>query len=222
MSVKLNLVVEPGSVPTDEYEYIFEETNRNSPSSLYIKGPYMGADIINKNKRKYPMSELRPEVSRYITEMVNTGRAMGELNHPESAEVNLERACHLVTELNESGNVFYGKSKILSTPCGHITRCLVQDGVKVGMSSRSLGTLQEHADYNEVTNLKIIAVDCVADPSFSSAFVNGILESKRWVLDDAGKYAEVYDRFEEGIATLPKHDVDVHLRAQIIKFIQSF
>ena len=222
MSMKLNLMVEPGATSLDEYEYIFEEANRNSPSSLYIKGPYLGAEVINKNKRKYPINELRPEVERYINEMVKTDRAMGELNHPTSADVNLERACHLVTELHEDDNVFYGKSKILTTPCGHITRCLVQDGVRVGMSSRALGTLQEHSDYNEVHNLKIVAIDCVADPSFSDAFVNGILESKQWVVDEAGQFEEVYERFEAGIGNIPKHGVEEHLRAQIIKFIQSF
>jgi len=222
MSVKLNLVVEPGSISTEEYEYVFEESNRNSPASLYIKGPYIGAEVVNKNKRLYPIDELRPEVERYMTEMVKTGRAMGELNHPQSAEVDLERACHLVTELYEDGNVYYGKSKILTTPCGHITRCLVQDGVKVGMSTRSLGTLVEESGHNVVKNLKLIAVDCVADPSFTKAFVNGILESKQWVLADNGKYEEVYGKFQESISKLPKKDIDTYLREQIIKFIESF
>jgi hypothetical protein len=222
MSVKLNLVTEPNSVSVDEFEYVFEEANRNSPASLYIKGPYLGAEVINKNKRKYPIDELRPEVTRYIEEMVKPGRAMGELNHPSTAEVDLERACHLVTELSEQDNVFYGTSKILTTPCGHITRCLSQDGVKVGMSSRSLGTLEEHTDYNTVKNLKIIAIDCVADPSFSEAFVNGILESKQWVLQDDGRFEEVYERFEEGLRNLPAKEIESHLREQIIKFIQSF
>lgn len=222
MSVKLNLVVEPGSIPTDEYEYVFEESNRNSPASLFIKGPYIGAEVINKNKRLYPINELRPEIDRYITEMVQTGRAMGELNHPQSAEVDLERACHLITELSEDGNVFYGKSKILSTPCGHITRCLVQDGVKVGMSTRSLGTLVEESGHNVVKNVKLIAVDCVADPSFTKAFVNGILESKQWILTDNGKYEEIYNKFEESLVKLPKKDLDKYLREQFIKFIESF
>jgi hypothetical protein len=222
MSQRLNLVVEPGSIPTGDYDYVFEEVNRNQPASLFISGPYMGAEMVNKNKRKYPISELRPEVARYIAEMVKEGRAMGELNHPPSAEVNLERACHIVTELTEQDNVFYGKSKVLTTPCGHITRCLVQDGVKVGMSSRSLGTLHEGADFNTVRNVKIIAVDCVADPSFPKAFVNGILESKQWVLADDGKFEECYEKFEKSIARLPVANMDHYLREQILKFIQQF
>jgi hypothetical protein len=221
MSLKLNLLVEKPAID-DSFEYIVEENNRNAPSTLYIKGPYMMAEGVNKNKRMYPIDELRAEVSRYTEEMVTPGRAMGELNHPASADVDLERACHIVTELYEDGNVFYGKSKILSTPCGQIVRCLINDGVKVGMSSRALGTLEESRGCNVVRNMKLVAIDCVADPSFSKAFVNGILESKQWVLADNGKYEEVYDRFEKNIGALPRKDVDQYLREQIINFISKF
>ena len=142
MSLKLNLVVERPDV-SDEFEYIEEETNKNSPSNLYIKGPYMMAEGVNRNNRLYPKDELVREVARYNEEMVVPGRAMGELNHPTSADVDLERACHMVTEITQDGNVFYGKSKVLTTPCGQIVRALINDGVKVGMSSRALGTLEE-------------------------------------------------------------------------------
>ena len=154
--------------------------------------------------------------------MIVPGRAMGELNHPASADVDLERACHIVTELYEDNNVFYGKSKILSTPCGQIVRCLINDGVKVGMSSRALGTLEESHGCNVVRNMKLVAIDCVADPSFSKAFVNGILESKQWVLADNGKYEEVYENFESKVKTLPRKDIDQYLREQIINFISRF
>ena len=129
MSLKLNLVVEKPDV-NDEFEYIEEEVDRNSPSNLYIKGPYMMAEGVNKNNRLYPLDELQREAARYIEEMVTPGRAMGELNHPTTADVDLERACHMVTELTQDGNVFYGKSKVLSTPCGQIVRSLINDGVK--------------------------------------------------------------------------------------------
>jgi hypothetical protein len=221
MSLKLNLLVEKPELE-DSFEYIIEENNRNAPSTLFIKGPYMMAEGVNKNKRMYPIDELRNEVRRYQEEMVKPGRAMGELNHPTSADVDLERACHIVTEMYEEDNVFYGKSKVLTTPCGQIVRSLINDGVKVGMSSRALGTLEESRGYNVVRNMKLVAVDCVADPSFPKAFVNGILESKQWVLADTGKYEEVYERFEAGIKKLPKRDIDVYLREQIINFINKF
>ena len=220
MALKLNLLVEKPALD-DQFEYVVEESNRNAPSTLFIKGPYMMAEGVNKNKRMYPIDELRKEVQRYNEEMVIPGRAMGELNHPTSADVDLERACHMVTELYEDNNVFYGKSKVLSTPCGMIVRSLINDGVKVGMSSRALGTLEEGANHNVVRNLKLVAVDCVADPSFPKAFVNGILESKQWVVADNGKYEEVYENFQKSISKLPTKGVDAFLREHILKFIRS-
>ena len=171
MSLKLNLVVERPDL-SDEFEYIEEETNKNSPSNLYIKGPYMMAEGVNRNNRLYPKEELVREVARYNEEMVVPGRAMGELNHPTSADVDLERAYHIVTEITQDGNVFYGKSKVLTTPCGQIVRALINDGVKVGMSTRALGTLEEGRTHNTVKNMKLVAIDCVADPSYPKAFVS--------------------------------------------------
>ena len=220
MALKLNLVVEKPDI-NDKFEYIEEEVDRNSPSNLYIKGPYMMAEGINRNNRLYPLDELKREASRYIEEMITPGRAMGELNHPTTADVDLERACHMVTELTQDGNVFYGKSKVLTTPCGQIVRSLINDGVKVGMSTRALGTLEEGSDFNTVTNMKLVAIDCVADPSYPKAFVNGILESKQWVMVGDNKYEEIYDNFEESIKTLPKKDIDAFLRNKILTFINS-
>lgn len=220
MSLKLNLLIEKPALE-DNFEYILEETNRNTPSTLYIKGPYMMAEGVNKNKRLYPIDELRSEVKRYNEEMVVPGRAMGELNHPATADVDLERACHIVTELYEKDNVFFGKSKVLTTPCGQIVRSLINDGVKVGMSSRALGTLEESRGHNVVRNMRLVAVDCVADPSYPKAFVNGILESKQWVLADSGKYEEAYDKFEKSISKMPRQNIDSYLREQIIKFISQ-
>ena len=191
--------------------------------SMWISGPYMAEETINKNKRIYSGREMENEVNRYITEMVRTGRAMGELNHPASAEVNPERACHLVTELRKEGNVYYGKSKILTSPLGLLVRSLINDGVKVGMSSRALGKLvEEGSGVNRVTSMRLIAVDCVADPSFSKAFVNGILESKQYVLGADGSYEEVYEQFSDSISKLPRKDVESFLKEQILQFIASF
>ena len=220
MALKLNLVVEKPDV-NDEFEYIEEEVDRNSPSNLYIKGPYMMAEDVNRNNRMYPLDELVREAKRYNDEMVAPGRAMGELNHPTTADVDLERACHMVTELTQDGNVFVGKSKVLSTPCGQIVRSLINDGVKVGMSSRALGTLEEGTEHNVVKNMKLVAIDCVADPSYPKAFVNGILESKQWVMIDDDKYEEVYENFEKSLQRLPKKEIDTFLRNRILSFIKS-
>lgn len=220
MALKLRLIAENPEL-LERFEIVEEQDNLKKGSSLYVKGPFIGCNQVNKNRRMYNLDDTREEVNRYINEMVTPGRAMGELNHPSSAEVNLERACHLVTELYEEDNAFYGKAKVLSTPMGQILRALINDGVKVGMSTRALGSLQEESSYNLVKNMKLVAVDAVADPSFPKAFVNGILESKQWVVSDNGKYEEIYENFEKSIGKLPKHDMGNYLKDQILKFINS-
>lgn len=216
----LKLLVETPTV--DAFEYVVEEKSGNQPSTLYIKGPYMQCEEVNKNKRIYDSHEMDTEVNRYISEMVKNNRSMGELNHPTAAEVNLERACHLVTELKREGNVYYGKSKVLTTPMGQIVRSLVNDGVKVGMSSRALGRLEECGNgINRVKDFRLVAVDCVADPSFSKAFVNGILESKQFVVTQDGHYEEYYDNFSSGLKNLPKKDVESYLKEEILKFFKQ-
>jgi hypothetical protein len=154
--------------------------------------------------------------------MIKEGRAMGELNHPTTADVDLTRACHIITELKQDGNVFYGKSKILSTPTGLIVRSLIEDGVKIGVSTRGLGQLvAESNGVNRVKDFRLVAVDVVADPSFDKAFVNGILESKQYVLEADGSFAELYDKFEKGISTLPNKNKDEYLRQTILSFINK-
>ena len=138
MSYKL-LVETPAS--KEEFEYVLEESSKDGKKNLFIKGPYMMAEEVNRNKRYYPTDELKREIARYKSDMINENRSMGELNHPTTAEVDLERACHIVTDIWQEGNMFYGKSKVLSTPCGQIVKSLINDGVKVGMSSRALGQL---------------------------------------------------------------------------------
>jgi hypothetical protein len=207
--------------PTYEVKYLIEEQNRNSPSNLFIKGPFLMANEANRNKRVYPLEEMVKEVSRYDREMIRQNRATGELNHPQSPEINLERACHMVTELTQDGNIFNGKSKILSTPVGQVVRSLIMDGVKLGVSSRALGKLDKDGSFNRVSDFRLVAVDVVADPSVPTAFVNGILESKQWVLMDNGEFEPVYENFERKISNLPKINKDQYLKEQIISFINS-
>ena len=207
--------------PTYEVKYLIEEQNRNAPSNLYIKGPFLMANEANRNKRVYPLEEMVREVSRYDLEMIRQNRATGELNHPQSPEINLERACHMVTELTQDGNIFTGKSKILSTPVGQVVRSLIMDGVKLGVSSRALGRVDSDKGINRVSDFRLVAIDVVADPSVPTAFVNGILESKQWVLMDNGDFEPVYENFERKISSLPKHNKDQYLKEQIIIFINS-
>ena len=128
----------------------------------------------------------------------------------------------MVTDIWQEGNIFYGKSKVLSTPCGQIVSSLINDGVKVGMSSRALGQLTEESNgVNRVSDLKLVAVDCVSDPSCPKAFVNGILESKQFILNSDGKFSETYDKFEESLETLPKKELDLYLREQVLQFLNK-
>jgi len=216
----LRLLVETPA-PEEQFEYILEEKNSKEPARLCIQGPYMVCNEVNKNQRIYEKSDMEREVNRYIKEMVNSKRAMGELNHPTSAEVNLERACHIVTNLKLEGNYVIGKSQVLSTPMGQIVRSLINDGVKVGMSSRALGKLNEEAGgVNRVTDMRLIAVDCVADPSCPKAFVNGILESKQYVLAADGQLEEVFERFENALKNLPGKEIQTYLKEQILSFFR--
>jgi hypothetical protein len=209
--------------PNEQFEYVLEEKNSKGPANLYIKGPYMMAEGVNKNNRIYDLNEMAKEVGRYTEEFIKTNRAMGELNHPTAADVNLERACHLVTELRQEGNVFFGKSKVLTTPMGMIVRSLINDGVKVGMSSRALGKLEEQNNgINRVTEMRLVAIDCVADPSFSKAFVNGILESKEFVISQDGRYEEIYGSLSRSLNNLPKKDLESYLKEQISNFFKKF
>lgn len=215
----LRLLVETPA-PEEQFEYILEEKNSKDPGKLVIQGPYMVCNEVNKNQRMYEKSDMEREVNRYISEMVSKNRAMGELNHPASAEVDLERACHMVTNLRFEGNYVMGKSQVLSTPMGKIVRSLINDGVRVGMSSRALGKLTESNGINKVSDMRLIAVDCVADPSCPSAFVNGILESKQYVLASDGRLEEVYANLEASLKNLPRKDVQAYLKEQILSFFK--
>jgi hypothetical protein len=216
MSLRL-LVETPAS--EEQFEYIEEQKNIKGQSVMRIRGPYMACEEVNKNKRIYTESDMEREVDRYVQEMVIPKRALGELNHPASAEVDLERACHMVTSLRKDGNIIFGESVILSTPVGQIVRSLINDGVKVGMSSRALGQLEEQSNgINRVNEMRLIAVDCVADPSCPKAFVNGILESKQFIVTTDGKFEELYDLFESKLANLPRHDVQNYLKEQVMSF----
>ena len=161
--------------------------SRNGKKSLYIEGIFLQGNIKNRNGRMYPMETLQKEVGRYIKEHVDTGRALGELGHPDGPTVNLDRVSHKITSLKESGSNFIGKAKILeSTPMGSIAKSLLSEGVKLGVSSRGIGSLKPTKEgFNVVGEdfMLATAADIVADPSAPDAFVEGIMEGKDWVWD---------------------------------------
>ena len=165
-------------------EFLVE--NRNGKKSMYIEGVFLQGDIKNRNGRMYPMETLRKEVGRYNENHVQSGRALGELCHPDTPTVNLDRVSHKIVSLKESGSNFVGKAKILGTPMGKIASSLVEEGVKLGVSSRGIGSLKPTREGVNVVGddfMLATAADIVADPSAPDAFVEGIMEGKDWVWD---------------------------------------
>ena len=168
----------------DDVEVIVE--NRNGKKAMFIEGIFLQGDIQNRNGRMYPMDTLRREVTRYNESFVQSGRAVGELGHPEGPTVNLDRVSHKIVSLRESGSNYVGKAKILSTPMGKIAQNLIDEGVKLGVSSRGLGTLAVNNEGVKIVSddfTLATAADIVADPSAPDAFVAGIMEGKDWVWD---------------------------------------
>ena len=165
-----------------DVEYITEQ-KENGKKNYKIKGIFMQADIKNRNGRIYPEEVLAKEVKRYNKDQINQNRAYGELGHPEGPTINLERASHMITKLYPDGKNFIGEAKVLSTPMGKIVENLLDDGAKLGVSSRGMGSLNQKNGANYVRDdfYLATAADIVADPSAPNAFVQGIMEGKEWV-----------------------------------------
>jgi hypothetical protein len=166
---------------TENIEYITETIN--GKKSLYIHGPFMMAEVKNKNRRVYPKEILMKEIQRYNENYVNKKRAFGELGHPDGPGINLERVSHMITELEEDGNNVIGKAKIMDTPYGKIVQNLIENGAQLGVSSRGMGSLEEKGGTKYVKDdfYLATAADIVADPSAPEAFVQGIMEGQEWV-----------------------------------------
>ena len=160
--------------------------DKNGKKNLYIEGVFLQSETKNKNGRIYPFNILNKEVGRYNEEYVKAGRALGELGHPDGPSVNLDRVSHKIVELRAEGNNFYGKARILDTPMGKIAKSLIDEGVKLGVSSRGMGSLEEKNGVKYVRDdfMLATAADIVADPSAPDAFVQGIMEGKEWVWDN--------------------------------------
>ena len=187
-----------------DVEYITEQKD-NGKKNYKIKGIFMQADIKNRNGRVYPMEVLEKEVRRYTKENIAQKRAFGELGHPEGPTINLERASHMITSLKPDGKNFIGEAKVLSTPMGEIVKNLMDEGAKLGVSSRGMGSLNQKNGANYVRNdfYLATAADIVADPSAPNAFVEGIMEGKEWVWNNGllqeQEVARIKDEMEQNI-----------------------
>ena len=167
-----------------QVDFLSEE--KDGKKSHFIEGVFLQAELENRNGRKYPVKTLAREVAKYDEHHIQKGRALGELGHPDGPTINLERVSHKIQSLQQEGNNFIGRAKILETPMGKIAKNMLDEGVKLGVSSRGMGSLRKEENCNIVCDdfMLATAADIVADPSAPDAFVDGIMEGKEWVWDN--------------------------------------
>ena len=192
----------------EDVKYLTEE--KDGKKSLFIEGPFLVAETVNRNGRKYLRETMQKEVSRYTEEYINKNRAFGELGHPDTPSINLDRVSHLNVGLRQEGDVWIGKAKILDTPMGNIARNLIEGGGQLGVSSRGMGSLKSVNGINIVQDdfHLATAADIVADPSAPGAFVQGIMEGKEWMLVD-GIWTEVqYEAAKKIIKEASRKDIE--------------
>ena len=205
----------------DNVKLVTEEVN--GERQYHIDGIFMQAEQKNRNGRVYPKKTLMKEVQRYNNEYVKTNRAMGELGHPDGPQLNLERVSHLIKELRVDGNDIYGRAKILDTPYGKIVKDLVKEGVKIGVSSRGMGSLKQVNGINEVQeDFNLAAVDIVADPSAPDAFVEGIMEGKEWGWENGILTARRIESYKKQIKSASKSNLEEAKLYAFADFLSNF
>ena len=183
----------------------FLTEGKGAKKKMYIEGVFLQGDICNRNKRMYPMETLSREVDRYSKAFIKEGRALGELGHPEGPTVNLDRVSHKIVALTREGKNYIGKAQLLETPMGKIARSLINEGVKLGVSSRGVGSLSQTNEGHKIVGEDFqlaTAADIVADPSAPDAFVNGIMEGKEWVWEGGSLREELAEKTGKRINTL--------------------
>jgi len=186
-------------------EVITEANADTGKKSYFIEGIFMQGDVKNRNGRIYPCQTLEKEMNRYQKEFIEPKRALGELGHPDGPSINGDRVSHLITSMKREGNDFYGKAKILGTPMGEIVKSLLDEGIKIGVSTRGLGSVKERNGIMEVQNdFHLSTVDIVTDPSAPNAFVNGIMENREYYYDIASGSWRATEVIEEIVEEVEK------------------
>tara|TARA_B100001179_G_scaffold218935_1_gene192099 strand:- start:36 stop:674 length:639 start_codon:yes stop_codon:yes gene_type:complete len=203
----------------NEIEYLTEGKGKEQ----YIKGIFMQSDIKNQNGRVYPHAVLQKEVKNFNTKYVNEGRALGELGHPMGPVINLDRVSHVIKELTEDGKNFVGKAKVMDTPNGKIVKNFISEGVKLGVSSRGMGSLKANKQgVNEVQKDFVLStVDIVADPSAPDAFVDGIMEGKEWVWENGIIKERDIDAMKKTIMKAKMRELEQKKLEVFHKFLQN-
>lgn len=194
---------------TEEIKVIKEGAD-NAQKNYFIEGIFLQAELKNRNGRMYPQDMLQREIDRYVTEYVDKKRAFGELGHPDGPTINLDRVSHMITDLRAEGANFIGKAKILSTPNGNIVKALIDEGARLGVSSRGMGSIRTEGHDIQVVQddfYLATAADIVADPSAPDAFVNGIMEGKEWVWQNGILREQDVDNLKTKIKKAPKKEI---------------
>jgi hypothetical protein len=212
------LITEAKNFDIQPVETIIEKFKQDDGSyqkSYYINGPFIQCEAKNRNGRKYGKQLMESVVQKYKQERMNpsTGlRSMGELGHPEGVEINLDRVSHYIINLDWQGNDCIGKAKVLiSHPCGKMLQTFLDDKLRIGVSTRGLGSLSDNQNPDgskQVESYEMIAVDAVADPSAPEGFVEGILENKEYIIGDNGTILECVNKLQRKVNILPKHSID--------------
>jgi Prohead core protein serine protease len=202
-------------------KYITEE--KDGKKTLHISGPFLVSEKKNKNGRIYPHHILKKEVDRYMDEFVRKNRAFGELGHPETPTINLDRVSHMIVDLKEEGNSWIGKAKILETPMGKIAENLISGGAQLGVSSRGMGSLEAKngVNYVQPDYYLATAADIVADPSAPGAFVQGIMEGKEWVWNNGIVQEVEINTMKEAIARAKRKQLEEVQLRQFEKFLSK-
>ena len=201
------------------------EAREDGKKNVFIEGVFLQGGIKNRNGRMYPVETLAKEVERYNESYVKSGRALGELGHPEGPQINLDRVSHLITNLRQEGTNFIGRAKLMDTPFGNIAKGLVSEGVKLGVSSRGMGSLKLNKEgINEVQNdfYLATAADIVADPSAPDAFVNGIMEGVEWIWENELLMAKKTQVAEQTAQTIEKAVSSGELEAKKFKIFENY
>ena len=205
----------------DTTNYIIEEKGLGKGKQYFIEGVFLQSELVNRNGRMYQEKIMDKEVARYMESHVSKNRAYGELGHPDTPSINLDRVSHLIVDLRKEGTNYIGKAKILETPMGMIARGLLDGGANLGVSSRALGSLKTNRDGIQIVQddfMLSTAADIVADPSAPDAFVRGIMEGKQWVFVD-GKFVE--EQIEEA-KSLIKRTSSKQLEEAKVRAFQTF
>jgi len=211
----------------DDSVEVITEAKEDGKKNYFIEGIFMQGDIKNRNGRIYPSATLENEMKRYSKDFIETKRALGELGHPDGPQINGDRVSHLITDMRREGNDFYGKAKILSTPMGEIVKSLLDEGVKIGVSTRGLGSVKAGRDgVMEVQkDFHLSTVDIVTDPSAPNAFVNGIMENVEYYYDIASgnwRAQEVIENIQEEVEKKVNRVVRTIDEATATRMFESF